>query len=153
MDTNVGPYTWPATDPAYVRIEILIQGTGGIPNNLFPQEAGVRTRVEGFTTDWQRPVDVGAIDADCNGNLTFREPAWAANFPIEPGPPGIGVKGRWRMRFPQGGDFLPAVLNVGVRVSGSSPGKNKNGLTFSEYQLPSGGVIFFLVRGVEREGG
>ena len=142
MDTNVGPYTWPATDPAYVRIEVVIQGTGGIPNNLFPQEAGVRTRVEGFTTDWQRPVDVGAIDADCNGNLTFREPAWAANFPIEPGPPGIGVKGRWRMRFPQGGDFLPAVLNVGVRVSGSSPGKNKNGLTFSEYQLPSGEFIF-----------
>ncbi|MGC2695469.1 MAG: hypothetical protein WA738_06730 [Candidatus Angelobacter sp.] len=142
MDTNVGAYTWPATDPAYVRIEVVIQGTGGVPNNFFPQEAGVRTRVEGFTTDWQRPVDVSAIDADCNGNLTFREPAWAANFPIEPGPPGIGVKGRWRMRFPQGGDFLPAVLNVGARVSGSSPGKNKNGLTFSEYQLPSGEFIF-----------
>jgi hypothetical protein len=142
MDTNVGAYTWPATDPAYVRIEVVIQGTGGVPNNLFPQEAGVRTRVEGFTTDWQRPIDVSAIDADCNGNLTFREPAWAANFPVEPGPPGIGVKGRWRMRFPQGGDFLPAVLNVGARVSGSSPGKNKNGLTFSEYQLPSGEFIF-----------
>lgn len=142
MDTNVGAYTWPATDPAYVRIEVVIQGTGGVPNNLFPQEAGVRTRVEGFTTDWQRPVDVSAIDADCNGNLTFREPAWATNFPIEPGPPGIGVKGRWRMRFPQGGDFLPAVLNVGARVSGSAPGKNKNGLTFSEYQLPSGEFIF-----------
>src|SRR5579859_2107104 len=142
MDTNVGAYTWPATDPAYVRIEVVIQGTGGVPNNLFPQEAGVRTRVEGFTTDWQRPVDVSAIDADCNGNLTFREPAWAANFPIEPGPPGIGVKGRWRMRFPQGGDFLPPTLNVGVRVSGSAPGKNKNGLTFSEYQLPSGEFIF-----------
>ena len=142
MDTNVGAYTWPATDPAYIRIEVVIQGTGGVPNNLFPQEAGVRTRVEGFTTDWQRPVDVSAIDADCNGNLTFREPAWAANFPVEPGPPGIGVKGRWRVRFPQGGDFLPAVMNVGARVSGSAPGKNKNGLTFSEYQLPSGEFIF-----------
>ncbi|HET9283620.1 MAG TPA: hypothetical protein VFR24_16830 [Candidatus Angelobacter sp.] len=142
MDTNVGAYTWPATDPAYVRIEVVIQGTGGVPNNLFPQEAGVRTRVEGFTTDWQRPVDVSAIDADCNGNLTFREPAWAANFPVEPGPPGIGVKGRWRVRFPQGGDFLPAVMNVGARVSGGVPGKNKNGLTFSEYQLPSGEFIF-----------
>jgi hypothetical protein len=141
-DTNLGAYTWPATDPAYVHIDVVIQGTGGFPNNFFPQEAGVRTRVEGFTTDVQRPVDVSAVDADCNGNLTFREPVWAANFPIEPGPPGIGVKGRWRMRFPQGGDFLPAVLNVGARVSGSSPGKNKNGLTFSEYQLPSGEFIF-----------
>ncbi len=142
MDTNVGAYTWPATDPAYIRIEVVIQGTGGVPNNLFPQEAGVRTRVEGFTTDVQRPVDVSAIDADCNGNLTFREPAWAANFPVEPGPPGIGVKGRWRVRFPQGGDFLPAVMNVGARVSGSVPGKNKNGLTYAEYQLPSGEFIF-----------
>jgi hypothetical protein len=142
MDTNVGAYTWPATDPAYIRIEVVIQGTGGVPNNLFPQEAGVRTRVEGFSTDWQRPVDVSAIDADCNGNLTFREPAWAANFPVEPGPPGIGVKGRWRVRFPQGGDFLPAVMNVGARVSGSVPGKNKNGLTYAEYQLPSGEFIF-----------
>lgn len=141
-DLNVGAYTWPATDPAYIHIEVVIQGTGGVDPALFPQEAGVRTRVEGFTTDWQRPVDVSAIDADCNGNLTFREPAWVANFPVEPGPPGIGVKGRWRARFPQGGDFLPAVLNVGARVSGSSPGKNENGLTFGEYQLPSG--VFIL---------
>ncbi len=142
LDTSVGPYTWPNTDPAYVRIEVVIQGTGGVPSAFFPQEAGVRTRVEGRSTDPQRTVDVSAIDQDCNGNLTFREPAWAANFPVEPGPPGIGVKGRWRMRFPQGGDFLPAVQNVGARVSGSSPGKNKNGLTFSEYQLPSGEFIF-----------
>ncbi|HXA83826.1 MAG TPA: hypothetical protein VNZ47_02045 [Candidatus Dormibacteraeota bacterium] len=142
MDTTVGAYTWPGTDPAYVRIEVVIQGTGGVPNNFFPQEAGVRTRVEGFTTDISRQIDVSAVDQDCNGNLTFREPAWAANFPIEPGPPGIGVKGRWRMRFPQGGNFQPAVQNVGARVSGGSPGKNKNGLTFSEYQLPSGEFIF-----------
>lgn len=139
---SVGAYTWPGTDPAYIHEDVVIQGTGGTPSNFFPQEAGVRTRVEGFTTDIARQVDVGAIDQDCNGNLTFREPAWAANFPVEPGPPGIGVKGRWRMRFPQGGNFLPAVQNVGARISGSSPGKNKNGLTYSEYQLPSGEFIF-----------
>jgi len=140
--TSVGAYTWPGTDPAYIHEDVVIQGTGGTPSNFFPQEAGVRTRVEGFTTDIERQVDVGAIDQDCNGNLTFREPAWAANFPVEPGPPGIGVKGRWRMRFPQGGNFLPAVQNVGARISGSVPGKNKNGLTYSEYQLPSGEFIF-----------
>jgi hypothetical protein len=139
---TVGAYTWPGTDPAYVIEEVVIQGTGGVDQALFPQEAGVRTRVEGFTTDIARQIDVGAIDQDCNGNLTFREPAWASNFPVEPGPPGVGVKGRWRMRFPQGGNFLPAVQNVGARVSGSSPGKNKNGLTYSEYQLPSSEFIF-----------
>ena len=46
------------------------------------------------------------------------------------------------MRFPQGGNFLPAVQNVGARVSGSLPGKTKNGLTYSEYQLPSSIFIF-----------
>lgn len=142
LNTSVGAYTWPNTDPAYPVVEVVIQGTAGVASPFFPQEAGVRTRVEGFTTDPLRTVDVSAIDIDCNGNLTFREPSWTANFPVEPGPPGIGVKGRWRMRFPQGGDFLPAVENVGVRVSGSSPGKNKNGLTYSEYQLPSGEFIF-----------
>jgi hypothetical protein len=142
MDTSVGAYTFPNVDPAYVRIETVIQGTGGTPNNNFPQEAGVRTRVEGFSTDPQRTVDVSAIDQDCNGNLTFREPAWAANFPVEPGPPGIGVKGRWRMRFPQGGNFLPAVQNVGARVSGAVPQKMKNAVTTAEYQLPSGEFIF-----------
>lgn len=139
---TVGAYTWPNTDPAYIIEEVVIQGTGGVDPQFFPQEAGVRTRVEGFTTDIARQVDVSAIDQDCNGNLTFREPAWASNFPVEPGPPGIGVKGRWRMRFPQGGNFLPAVQNVGARVSGSVPGKNKNGLTYSEYQLPSSEFIF-----------
>jgi hypothetical protein len=139
---TVAPYTWPGSDPAYIHIEVVIQGTGGVDQALFPQEAGVRTRVEGFTTDIARQVDVSAIDQDCNGNLTFREPAWASNFPVEPGPPGIGLKGRWRMRFPQGGNFLPAVQNVGARISGSLPGKNKNGLTYSEYQLPSGEFIF-----------
>jgi hypothetical protein len=139
---TVGAYTWPGTDPAYVIEEVVIQGTGGVDQALFPQEAGVRTRVEGFTTDIARQIDVSAIDQDCNGNLTFREPAWAANFPVEPGPPGVGVKGRWRMRFPQGGNFLPAVQNVGARVSGSLPGKTKNGLTYSEYQLPSSIFIF-----------
>jgi hypothetical protein len=139
---TVGAYTWPGSDPAYIHEDVVIQGTGGVDQALFPQEAGVRTRVEGFTTDIARQVDVSAVDQDCNGNLTFREPAWAANFPVEPGPPGIGVKGRWRMRFPQGGNFLPAVQNVGARISGSSPGKSKNGLTYSEYQLPSSEFIF-----------
>ncbi|HEY1939356.1 MAG TPA: hypothetical protein VGJ33_15615 [Candidatus Angelobacter sp.] len=139
---TVGAYTWPGTDPAYIREDVVIQGTAGVPNPFFPQEAGVRTRVEGFSTDVGRQVDVSAIDQDCNGNLTFREPAWTSAFPVEPGPPGIGVKGRWRMRFPQGGNFLPAVQNVGARINGSVPGKNKNGLTYSEYQLPSSEFIF-----------
>jgi hypothetical protein len=142
MSTSVGISTWPNTDPAYVLVEVLVQGTGGVPDPAFPQEAGVRTRVEGFSTDAFRTVDVSAIDQDCNGNLIFRDPAWTSNFPVEPGPPGIGVLGRWRARFPQGGDFLPATQNVGARISGAVLGKQKNGLTYGEYQLPEATFIF-----------
>ncbi len=139
---NVGSYTAPGVDPAYVVVETTIMGTAGMPDPRFPQEAGVRTRVEGFSTDPQRTIDVSAIDYDCNGNLTFREPSWVANWPVEPGLPGIGKKGRWRVRFPQGGDFEPPVQNIGARVSGGVLGKNKSGSDFNEYQLPTGEFIY-----------
>jgi hypothetical protein len=87
-------------------------------------------------------VDVSAIDYDCNGNITFREPSWVANFPVEPGPPGIGKRGRWRVRFPQGGNFQPPTQNIGARVSGGVLGKNKSGLDTNEYQLPTGEFIY-----------
>ncbi len=52
LDTQrLGAYTFPGVDPAYPVMEVMIQGTGGVPAPFFPQEAGVRTRVEGFTTD------------------------------------------------------------------------------------------------------
>ena len=102
---NVGGYTAPGVDPAYIVVEVTIMGTSGMPDPLFPQEAGVRTRVEGMMTDSTRNIDVSAIDMDCNGNVTFREPAWVSNFTVEPGLPGIGKKGRWRVRFPQGGNL------------------------------------------------
>ena len=124
---NVGVYTFPGSDPAYVVIEVLLQGTGGVPNPAFPQEAGRRTVVEGFTTDDFRNVDISAIDIDCNGNLSFRFPGWAYNFPVQNGAPLVGIKGRWRFR-PAGGAFLPPVQNVGVQVSGGWPEANNNGI-------------------------
>ncbi len=139
---NVGAFTAPGIDPAYIHIEVTLMGTAATPDPNFPQEAGVRTRVEGFTTDWTRPVDVSAIDYDCNGNVTFREPSWVANFPVEPGPPNIGKRGRWRVRFPQGGNFMPPTQNIGARVSGAPLGKNKSGLDTAEYQLPTGEFIY-----------
>jgi hypothetical protein len=139
---NIGSYTAPGVDPAYVVVEVTIMGTAATPDPNFPQEAGVRTRVEGMTTDPARPVDVSAIDMDCSGNVTFREPAWVTNFPVEPGPPGIGKLGRWRVRFPQGGNFQPPTQNIGARTSGGVLGKNKSGLDFNEYQLPTGEFIY-----------
>ena len=139
---NVSSFTAPGVDPAYVVVETTIMGTAAAPDPAFPQEAGVRTRVEGFTTDPTRAIDVSAIDYDCNGNITFREPSWVSNFPVEPGPPGIGKRGRWRVRFPQGGNFQPPTQNIGARVSGGVLGKNKSGLDVNEYQLPTGEFIY-----------
>jgi hypothetical protein len=138
---NLGVYTFPNTDPAYVVIEVLLQGTGGVPDPAFPQEAARRTRVEGFSTDPLRNVDISAIDIDSCGNMSFRLPTWVSNFPVEQGLPLIGKKGRWRFR-PNGGTFLPPVQNVGVQVSGGLIGFNNNGLTYDYYQLPNPEFIF-----------
>jgi hypothetical protein len=139
--TNLGVYTFPNVDPAYILVEVLLQGTGGSPDPAFPQEAARRTRVEGFSTDPLRNVDISAIDIDACGSLTFRLPTWVSNFPVEQGLPLIGKKGRWRFR-PNGGTFLPPVQNVGAQVSGGLVSVQNNGLVYGYYQLPEPEFIF-----------
>lgn len=138
---NVGIYTAHDIDPAYIVIEVAIQGTGGVPNPAFPQEAARRTVVDGFTTDDFRNVDISAIDTDCNGNLSFRFPGWVYNFPVQTGPPLVGIRGRWRFR-PGGGAFLPPTQNVGAQISGGWPLPNNNGIITDSYQLPDLEFIF-----------
>ncbi len=138
---NVGVFTFPNTDPAYVEIGVLLEGAGGTADPSFPQEAARRTVVEGMITDPLRNVDISAVDTDCNGNLVFRLPSWVSSFPVEQGLPLIGKKGRWRFR-PNGGTFLPPTQNVAVQVSGSVPGVNNNGLVFNYYQLPNREFVF-----------
>lgn len=138
---NLGVFTFPNTDPAYVEIEVLLQGTGGTPDPAFPQEAARRTTVEGFSTDPLRNVDISAVDIDACGNLTFRLPTWVSNFPVEQGLPLIGMKGRWRFT-PNGGTFLPPVQNVAVEVSGGKINVQNNGLVYGYYQLPNPDFIF-----------
>src|SRR5215470_7034045 len=118
---SLGIFTFPNADPAYVAINVLVQGTGGGPRTAFPQEVARRTVVEGVTTDPLRNVDISAIDIDCNGNLVFRQPTWVSNFPVEQGLPLVGIKGRWRFT-PNGGTFLPPTQYVGVQVSGTISG-------------------------------
>lgn len=138
---NVGVYTFPNSDPAYVDIEVLLQGTGGTPDPAFPQEAARRTEVDGFSTDPLRNVDVSAVDIDACGNLNFRLPTWVSNFPVEQGLPLVGMRGRWRFR-PNGGTFLPPVQNVAVQVSGGRINVQNNGLVYGYYQLPNPDFIF-----------
>jgi hypothetical protein len=138
---NLGVFTFPNTDPAYIVVEVLLQGTGGVPDPAFPQEAARRTRVEGMVTDSLRNIDISAVDIDCNGNLVFRLPTWVSSFPVEQGLPFIGKKGRWRFR-PNGGTFLPPVQNVAAQISGTVAGVNNNGIVFNYYQLPNPEFIF-----------
>jgi hypothetical protein len=115
---NVGVYTWPGTNPAYIAIDVLLQGTGGVPNPNIPQEVTSKVIVDGFSTDPSRPVDIVALDQDCNGTLTDRLSApWILAQFIDQGPPIGAKKGRFRFR-PAGGAFLPPVSLVRVRLSG-----------------------------------
>jgi hypothetical protein len=138
---NVGIFTFPNTDPAYVEIGVLLEGAGGTADPSFPQEAARRTVVEGMMTDPLRNVDISAVDIDCSGNLVFRLPSWVSGFPVEQGLPLIGKKGRWRFR-PNGGTFLPPTQFVAVQPSGSVPGVSNNGLVFNYYQLPNQQFVF-----------
>ena len=143
ITANVGIFTFPGTDPAYVAIDVLLQGTGGVANAAFPQEAGIRTRVEGFTTDDSRNIDVYAIDIDCNGRQVPRLPFWVAGFPVDPGPPSGAVRGRWRWR-PNGGNFLPSSMVIGARVSGGAlaVANPTLGILTEQYQAPNFEFIF-----------
>ncbi len=139
---NVGIYTTPGDVPAYVAIDVVLQGAPGIPNPAFPQEATAKVRVEGFSTDPSRPVDIFAVDQDCNGVVKERAP-WAFEFTVEPGPPTIGKKGRFRF-LPAGGSFLPPSRNVGVKIDYPEPAvfNQTLGIVAGRYQAPNFTFIF-----------
>jgi hypothetical protein len=136
---NVGIYTAPGVDPAYIAIDVILEGAGGTPSPNFPQEATTRSRVEGFTTDSTRTVEILAVDRDCNGNETERP--WASFFAVDQGPPTGAVKGRWRFR-PTGGAFLPPVREVRARITGAQNTVQPNGLISAWYQAPNFEFIF-----------
>ena len=159
VSDNVGIYTWPGTNPAYVAIDVLLQGTGGIPNPAFPQEVTSKVKLEGFSTDATRTIDGLALDQDCNGTSTDRTGnPWVLFLTVDPGPPTGAKKGRFRFR-PAGGAFLPPVSLVRARVSGytgylnpsttdptgtalSSPTLAANGLIYGQYNAPDFEFVF-----------
>jgi hypothetical protein len=110
---NVGIFTQPGTQPTYVAIDVMLMGVAGTPNPFLPQEATVRTRIEGFTTDPSSFVMLSAIDVDpCTG---WESERWYDMVQVDPGPPGparqaggLGaVAGRWRWRPTNEATFLP----------------------------------------------
>ncbi|HET9596895.1 MAG TPA: hypothetical protein VFP65_15005, partial [Anaeromyxobacteraceae bacterium] len=137
---NVGIFTTPGTDPAYVALDVTILGVGGAPG-IFPQEATVRTKFEGFSTDPSRVVDLYGIDVDpCTGVTSDRD--WGS-VGVDPGPPTGAVMGRWRfappgkvLSLPSTGIFLPATREVRAMVRGAVVSQTANGLLAGQYHAP-----------------
>lgn len=62
LEAELGIYTSPGANPAYVFIEVALQGTKGEKFTDIPQEETTRFRIVGFTTDPSRGVQVRLID-------------------------------------------------------------------------------------------
>ncbi len=143
---NVGIYTFPGSNPAYVAVDVMLLGVGGIPINGIPQEATTRTRFEGFCTDPSRVVDLFGIDVDaCSSNTGDR--SWGTSD-VDQGPAAGGaVLGRWRFRppskvaaMPATGVFLPATREMRAVLRGAytaaAPVISGNGLITGQYHAP-----------------
>lgn len=104
---SLGIYTTPGTMPAYMAIEVLLQGTSSQPLLNLPQEATSRIKVEGFSTDPVSLVDIYAIDVDPQTGATSDRLLGTVN------PMGPPVIGRFRF-FPNAGAYIPATREVRV---------------------------------------
>jgi hypothetical protein len=151
VDANVGIFTAPHTQPAYVSIDVVLMGTGPVNDVTLAQEGAKRTIVEGFTTDATAPVTVSAVDVDaCTGEGLDR--FWNMEA-IDPGPPNGAVQGRWRFRpgaplFDlKGFPFLPPTREVHA-VSNNGTVITMNGLTAGEYTAPNFEFILPENRGI-----
>jgi hypothetical protein len=133
IGANLGVYTAPGVDPAYVYIEESIAGTLGEPFPGIDQEETSRFRIVGFTTDPTRRVEVCLVDDDasssCGRLLTTLSPSRNAQI------------GRIRVTLPAKANFLPNTRDVRVRIENHTPvaiGK----LTSGQYTAPVGEYIY-----------
>jgi PKD domain len=153
---NAGIYTVPGTNPAYVATDVMILGVGGLPIAGIEQEATIRTRFEGFTTDGgsgaARIITLWGIDVDACSALTG-DRSWGT-IDVDQGPPTAAcplcrgaVKGRWRYRppttiltGPPAGTYLPPTRMMRSALSGAysaaAPVISNNGLITGQYAAP-----------------
>jgi hypothetical protein len=157
ITARLGIFTKPGTQPAYVGIEEILQGTGALPIANLPQEATSRVLFVGFTTDPSTMVDLYAVDVDPISGKTTDRLLGSAN------PAGPPVVGRFVFK-PNAGAYLPATKELRVvsrSLCGnnwsvcSMPGENQvwwgqigdpqpyaNGLIAGQYRAPNFEFIF-----------
>ncbi len=164
VQANVGIYTAPGIDPAYVLIEGSLIGTQGPlilrqppdpanPTATFPQETQDRLKIEGVTTDPSRSVELYAIDVDgATGASTLRI---FNTVPAQPAPLGrfrLILGQRANALFDRGTDNLKGAPREIMAHIATGPDLNgqpvpeaplfAHGLVAGQYVAPIGEFIF-----------
>jgi hypothetical protein len=133
LDAEIGIYTSPGADPAYVFVEEAIQGTKGERFANVPQEETTRFRIVGFTTDPTRDVTIRIADSDRNGHsFTF------ANLT----PRNTAPLGRFTNTWPSKDNARAVRRDVEVAIVGSSNDVLPSGLTSGFYTAPVAEYIY-----------
>lgn len=160
IEVNLGIYTEEGKDPAYVSVEPILIGTKGDATIC---EAGAaecqdRIKVEGFTTDPRRPINIYAVDITPNGSGGFTSTLRL----IAPGVTKPAPFGRFRFTADKNtgvlvdrtGTLRGATRELIARVEATTtlrPGESKplddlplfaNGLQAGQYQAPIGEYIY-----------
>src|SRR4051812_8876093 len=149
VQANVGIFTFPGVQPAYVSVETILLGAGGNSVNGIAQEATTRIFIVGFTTDPSRLIDINAVDVNpCTGAETLR--LLGTVDPLtQP------VRGRFRFHV-LGGQFMPPTRDMIIQShTGQTPASYPfdpffpefpvefaNGLGSGQYRLPNFDFIF-----------
>jgi hypothetical protein len=132
---DVGVYTAPGVPPCYVAVDVLLMGVNGQGVAGIGTEVTTRTRVEGFTTDPSRFIDIYAVDVHpITGGESLR--LLATTDPLTQ-----AVRGRFRF-FVQGGSFPPPTREVLVKSKTGQSNNVANGLTGGQYRLPDFTFLF-----------
>lgn len=143
INANLGVFTAPGSQPAYVGVEVILLGTAGIAPEGIVQEATNRIFVVGFTTDPTRLIDINAVDVNpCTGVETLRLLGTVD-------PASQPVRSRFRFHV-LGGAFMPPTREMEiVSYTGATPAVNPdgtpgyaNGLGSGRYRLPNFDFIF-----------
>ncbi|MFL5392235.1 MAG: hypothetical protein ACJ79G_05300 [Myxococcales bacterium] len=150
IQANVGIFTAPGVQPAYVNVEGVLLGTGGNAVNGIAQEATTRIFIVGFTTDPSTMVDIDAVDVNpCTGEESLR--LLGTVDPLtQP------VRGRFRFHV-LGGNFMPPTREMLIQShTGQTPSSFPydpffgdlfpvewaNGLGSGQYRVPNFDFIF-----------
>ncbi|MEN0075355.1 MAG: hypothetical protein AAGC69_13280 [Paracraurococcus sp.] len=146
LEAELGIYTSPGAEPAYVFVEEAIQGTKGEEFAGIPQEETTRFRIVGFTSDPTRNIEVWLVDSDrSRSSPGAQDPPWPGTSFTGPGglAPSNGAQlGRFRNTWPAKDDARPVRRDVLVRVVGTPWVKEAAGIRTNGYLAPIGEYIY-----------